>query len=327
MGVKRIAVLGAGGLGLSAVRMLENKREFLLVALCDKDGFAFSLKGIPSGLIERLLPDESVANLPKIGVASKDSIGDIIEKIDKIDGIFIALPNMPNSFIPSVVRRFVRAGYKGVIVDVLKRSSAVEQIIKMKSLIKKSGMVYITGTGATPGMLTTAAAVAAQSFVEVAKIDIRFGVGISNWDKYRATVREDIAHLPGFNVDKVAKLTDEEVIKILDERKGILKLENMEHADDIILEYAGVLDKAKVTVGGVVDTRHPKKPISTHVSVTGITFEGKTAVNTLTLSDDTTMADNVCGPAFGFMKTGFWLKDFNISGVFTSADVIPRFVK
>lgn len=327
MGVKRIAVLGAGGLGLSAVKMLENKREFLLVALCDRDGFAFSLKGIPSGLIDRLLPEESVANLPKIGVASKDSIGDIIEKLSKIDGIFIALPNLPNTFIPSVVRRFIRAGYNGVIVDVLKRSSAVEQIIKMKSLIKKSGMIYITGSGATPGFLTSAAAIAAQSFVEIQKIEIKFGVGISNWEKYKATIREDIAHLEGYNVDKVAKLTDADIENILKERKGILKLQNMEHADDIILEYAGVVDRSKITVGGVVDTKNPKKPISTSVTVTGITFEGKNATNTFTLADDTTMADNVCGPAFGFMKTGFWLKDYDISGVFTSADLLPRFVR
>ncbi len=327
MGVKRIAVLGAGGLGLSAVKMLENKREFLLVALCDRDGYAFSLKGIPSGLLDRLLPDESVANLPKIGVPSSDPIGDIIEKLPKIDGIFLALPNMPNSFIPSVIRRFIRAGYNGVIVDVLKRSSAVEQIIKMKSLIKKVKMVYITGTGATPGFLTAAAAIAAQSFIEIQKIKIEFGVGVSNWEKYRSTIREDIAHLEGYNVDKVSKLSDSDIEKILKDRKGILKLQNMEHADDVILELAGVVDRSKVTVGGVVDTQNAKKPVSTTVYVTGTTSEGKTATNTFTLSDDTTMADNVCGPAFGFMKTGFWLKEHDIAGVFTSGELLPRFVR
>ena len=327
MTVKKIAVLGAGGLGLSAIKMLEGKREFLLVALCDRDGYAFSLKGIPSGLIDRLLPDESVAELSKIGVSTKDSIGAIIEKLPKIDGIFIALPNIPNSFIPSVVRRFIRAGFKGVMVDVLKRSGAVEQIFKLKSMLKKSGMVYITGAGATPGFLTTAAALAAQSFKEILKIEIKFGVGIDNWEKYRATIREDIAHLEGFDIEKVSKLSNKEIDRILRERKGILKFQNIEHADDIILEQVGVVDKSKVSVGGVVDTTSLKKPISTQVLVTGVTFEGKVGIHTFTLSDDTTMADNVCGPAFGFMKAGFWLKDNGIAGLFTCADILPRFVR
>jgi hypothetical protein len=327
MATKKIAVLGAGGLGLSAVKMLENKREFLLVALCDKKGYAFSLKGIPSGLLDRLLPEESVADLPKIGFRDNDPIGAIISKMSKIDGIFIALPNIPNSLVPTVVKRFIRAGYNGVMVDVLKRANVVDQILKMKSLIKKSGIVYITCAGETPGILTSAAAVASQSFVEVKKVEIKFGVGISNWEQYRSTIMENIAYLEGFNIDKVSKFSDEDIEELLKTRKGILNLKDIEHADDIILEYAEILDKSKVSVSGVVDTKNPKAPISTTVHVTGITFEGKTATNTFTLSDDTTMADNVCGPAFGFMKAGFWLKDFGISGLFTSAEILPHFVR
>ena len=64
----------------------------------------------------------------------------------------------------------------------------------------------------------------------------------------------------------------------------------MEHADDIMLELAGICDRDRVTVGGVVDTRNSKKPLSTNVKVTGRTFEGKISTHTFTLGDETSMA-------------------------------------
>ena len=152
-----------------------------------------------------------------------------------------------------------------------------------------------------------------------------FGVGISNWDAYRATIREDIAHLDGFTVEKVAAMSDAEIETELDKRNGLLELVNMEHADDVMLEIAGVLPRAKVSVGGLVDTRNPRKPVSTHVKVTGTTFEGKQSTHTFTLGDETSMAANVNGPALGYMNTAFWLNAQGISGVFTSADLMPRF--
>ena len=60
----------------------------------------------------------------------------------------------------------------------------------------------------------------------------------------------------------------------LDETNGVLELRGMEDADDSILERAGVVDRDRVTVGGIVDTRNATKPVSTTVTVTGTTFEG-----------------------------------------------------
>ena len=34
------------------------------------------------------------------------------------------------------------------------------------------------------------------------RVDIWWGVGIANWDAYKATIREDIAHLPGYSVER-----------------------------------------------------------------------------------------------------------------------------
>jgi len=101
----------------------------------------------------------------------------------------------------------------------------------------------------------------------------------------------------------------------------------MEHADDNMLELAGICDRHQVTVGGVVDTRNPKKPISTNVKVTGRTFEGKISTHTFTLGDETSMAANVCGTAFGYLKAGIKLHERNLNGLFTAAEIMPLFVK
>jgi hypothetical protein len=69
----------------------------------------------------------------------------------------------------------------------------------------------------------------------------------------------------------------------LDSTGGLLKLENMEHADDIMLELAGICARDRVSVGGIVDTRNPKKTLSTNVQITGRTFEGKISTQTFIL--------------------------------------------
>jgi hypothetical protein len=322
--VKRIAVLGAGGLGRNMAKLLEKKTEMRLVAICDKGGIAYSNEGIPSSCIDNLPADASVATIPAYGRPASDSIAAVLELRDKIDGIFLALPNLPNDFLPSIVRRLLEGGFSGVLVDALKRTRAVEMVLGLDDLVKTKQTTYITGAGATPGLLTAAAALAAQSFVEVESVEIRFGVGIANWDAYKATIREDIAHLKGFTVEKVAQMTDEEIEQELAKRNGILELENMEHADDIILEVAGIVSRDKVKVGGIVDTRNPKKPVSTTMKLTGITFEGKRSTHTFTLGDETSMAANVNGPALGYMKAGFWYHAHGLYGVFTCADVMPK---
>lgn len=324
----RIGILGCGGLGKTAATILEQKSEMKLVAMCDTRGWTHNPDGIKADDVKDLAPNDTMANLP-IGQESADPIGEMVRLgcAGEVDGFFLALPNLPSDFIPSVIHRFAEAGFNGVTVDALKRTVAVEQILALEDVIREAGMVHMTGCGATPGLLTAAAALAAQSYQSIEDVKIEFGVGIANWDAYRATVREDIAHQKDMDFETAKAMTDAEVEKFLDDRKGILELHEMEHADDIMLEQAGVVTRDKVHVGGIVDTRNAVKPVSTNVKITGTTFEGKKSAHTFILGDETSMAANVNGPAFGYMKAAFWLRDKGVSGVFTSADVMPKFVK
>lgn len=323
----KVGVLGFGGLGQAAARVLQTKSEMSLVAVADQKGYAYNPEGLnPDTLIQTYHEQGSSGYLEAYGRLSNNSILDLITNA-KVDGYFLALPNLPNTFMADIARQFIQSDWTGVLVDALKRTSAVEQLLALQDDLQAVGITYLTGCGATPGLLTAAAALAAQSYAEIHQVKITFGVGIANWEAYRATIREDIAHLPGFNVDKAKAMTDEEVAALLDKTNGILALENMEHADDIMLELAGICDRSQVFVGGVVDTRNPKKPLSTNVQITGRTFEGKISTHTFTLGDETSMAANVCGPAFGYLKAGVRLYQKGINGLLTAAEVMPLFVK
>lgn len=317
-----VAILGAGGLGQTMALLIEQKKDYKLVGICDRGSYFFDEKGL-SGIT--LKEAGAVENLQG-AISSEDSIKDLISNHkEKIDAIFIALPNLPNEFIPNVAKEIAVIGFKGVIVDALKRTKAVDMIKTLGGVFKDNDILYLTGCGATPGLLTGAASLAAQSYVEVLDVKITFGVGISNWEAYRATVREDIAHLEGFNPEIVSKMSDDEIMAELDKRNGILELVNMEHADDIMLELANVCPRDRVKVGGIVDTRNPKKPLSTNVKITGRTFEGKISSHEFTLGDETSMAANVNGPVLGYIKSGLWLYRLGVRGTQTSADVMPHF--
>lgn len=323
-----VGVLGFGGLGQAAVRVLMPKTEMQLVAAADKQGYVYCDRGLePQACIEAYRDLGSVGYVEPGGVLSQESIADVISAAKDVQGYFLALPNLPNTFMASVVRQFIESGWQGVLVDALKRTSAMEQIWALRADLQAAGITYMTGCGATPGLLTAAAVVAAQSYAEIHSVKITFGVGIANWEAYRATIREDIAHMPGYDVDSARAMTDEEVAALLDRTQGILQLENMEHADDFMLELAGICDRDRVTVGGIVDTRNPKKPLSTNVQVTGRTFEGKISTHTFTLGDETSMAANVCGPAFGYLKAGIALHQRGQHGLYTAAEVMPQFVR
>ncbi len=323
----RVGVLGFGGLGQAAARILAAKQEMNLVAVADHKGYVYDPNGINlDAAISTYRERQSVGYLAHGGVLSSDSIQDILHD-SEVDGYFLALPNLPNTFMADVAKQFIRSGWKGVLVDALKRTSAVEQLLELQTALQEVGITYLTGCGATPGLLTAAAAVAAQSYSEIHSVKITFGVGIANWEAYRATIREDIAHMPGYDVEQARAMSDQEVAALLDKTNGVISLENMEHADDIMLELAGICDRNRVTVGGVVDTRNPKKPLSTNVKVTGRTFEGKISTHTFTLGDETSMAANVCGPAFGYLKAGVALNRRGITGLFTAAEIMPQFVK
>ncbi|MCX7593488.1 MAG: saccharopine dehydrogenase-like oxidoreductase [Fischerella sp.] len=324
----RVGVLGFGGLGQAAAKVLAPKREMILVAAVDRKGYAYAAEGLNAQeCIATYQSQGSVGYLEPFGKLTNRSIKDLIENGHPVDGYFLALPNLPNDFIPSVAKQFMESGWRGVLVDAIKRTSAVEQLLTLKEELQAAGITYMTGCGATPGLLTAAAALAAQSYAEIHRVEITFGVGIANWEAYRATIREDIAHIPGYNVETARAMTDAEVEALLDKTNGVLTLENMEHADDVMLELAGICSRDRVTVGGVVDTRNPKKPLSTNVKVTGRTFEGKISTHTFTLGDETSMAANVCGPAFGYLKAGITLHQRGIHGIFTAAEIMPQFVR
>lgn len=323
----KIGILGFGGLGQAAAHLLQPKEEMQWVAVADQKGYAYQKEGLDiQSCLDGYRYQGSVGHLEGIGELSPNSIRDLIGQYP-VDGYFLALPNLPNTFMASVVREFINAGWKGVLVDALKRTSAMAELLGMKEELEKAGITYLTGCGATPGLLTAAANVAAQSYAEIHEVKITFGVGIANWEAYRATIREDIAHLPGYTVEQAKAMSDEEVAALLDETEGLLKLENMEHADDLMLELAGICGRDRVSVGGVVDTRNAQKPLSTNVQVTGRTFEGKISTHTFTLGDETSMAANVCGTAFGYLKAGMNFHQRGWYGIMTAAEVMPKFVR
>ena len=245
----KIAILGAGGLGKAAAHIISQKQSLHLTAVADVGGYVLNPGGIDADELQSVKVGGSVAHMNG-GQRSTDAIGELIEARDQFDAVFIALPNLPNDFIPCVTQRFVAGGFQGAFVDALKRTRAMEMMFDLDELLKANNCTYLSGCGATPGLLTAAAAIAAQSFVRVEKVHIWWGVGIARWDDYRATIREDIAHLPGFDVDSAKVLTDGEVEQILNATYGKLTLTNMEHADDVMLERAGVCAREQVTVGG-----------------------------------------------------------------------------
>jgi hypothetical protein len=324
-----IGVLGFGGLGQAAAQLLSPKQDLRWVAAADQKGYLYSPEGLNATQAIALYQSRGSVGYDETGgTLSEQSIADLIAQHgDRVSGFFLALPNLPNTFMASVAQQFIDSGWKGVLVDAIKRTSAVEQLLGLQSDLAAAGITYLTGCGATPGLLTAAAALAAQSYAEIHQVKITFGVGIANWEAYRATIREDIGHLPGYTVEMARAMTDADIETLLDRTNGILTLENMEHADDIMLELAGICDRDRVTVGGVVDTRNPKKPLSTNVQITGRTFEGKISTHTFALGDETSMAANVCGPAFGYLKAGIDLHRRGIYGLFTSAEVMPKFVR
>ncbi len=363
----RVAVLGAGGLGKAAAKIIGMKRELTLCAMCDSKGLVASPKGLETRILATISGDlvngyrqavgpgddgggglqvaravearsstslGTVLSEPRLMAEPvearhcDDPLGAILELSDQLDGILIALPNLPNEFIPGVIERFARAKTGLVFVDVLKRTRAVEQMFALDALVKRSQSVILTGCGATPGLLAAAAVLAAQSFIEVEKVDIWWGVGIANWNAYKATIREDIAHLPGYSVERANAMSDAEVDALLEQTNGLLELRHMEHADDVLLKRVGVVDDlAQVEVGGVMDTRHPKKPVSTTMTLTGVTFDGKRSSHKFILGDETTMAANVIGPALGYLKRGIWLKAQGLFGVFGCTEFLPMVVR
>jgi hypothetical protein len=320
--MKRIGILGAGGLGRGMARFVPHRPHLQLVAMADSSGYCFDENGLN---VDAIMAAPTMSAYP--GVSTDRAVIELLQAHgEQLDALFVALPNLPVTFYADTLRQIAEeTPFKGVMVDALKRTSAVETLLPLDSLLHRREILYITGAGATPGFLTTVAAVCAQSFAEVLRVDIHFGVGVANWEAYRATIREDFLHLKGFDADRVAAMTDEDIEAELEARNGLIDLVDMEHADDIILEMAGICPRDRVHVGGLVDTRNAKKPVSTTVTVTGRTIGGEEASHVFTVADGTTMVDNVCGPALGFMTQGLVQRAQGHYGLITSADLMPRF--
>jgi hypothetical protein len=318
-----VAILGAGGLGKGMAQLLQTRPGFRLVGIADRHSYVYEPNGIAFNSLNGL---ESLQN-HTAGVASERSVLDLMGRHGKdIQAVFMALPNLPVDFYTNTVQTIAEeTPFQGVMVDALKRTIAMELLLPLNEMLAARNILYITGAGATPGFLTTVAAVAAQSFVEVLAVDIQFGVGIARWEDYKATIREDFLHLKGFDTSRVMMMSDADIQQELDARNGLLELVNMEHADDLILEMAGICPRDRVTVGGLVDTRNAKKPVSTTVTVRGKFVSGEEGVHTFTLSDASTMVDNVCGPALGFMARGVELSQRGMAGMMTSAEMMPKY--
>jgi len=260
------------------------------------------------------------------GRETETPIDDVIAESDGIDAVLMALPNLEHDFIPRVAERFAAADYEGVLVDVLKRSRVIGMLDDRADTLEESGITFVCGAGATPGFLTGAAALAAQSFVEIDAVEIWWGVGLkSGYEDNRGTVREDIAHLDGYDIERAREMSEQEIEALLAEHDGRLEFHDMEHADDVLLERAGICDAEDVSVGGVLDVRADEKPTTTTVRVTGTTFDGETGTNTFQLDDATSMEANVNGPAIGYLKAAVLRNRAGDYGVYGPAEVMPSF--
>jgi hypothetical protein len=340
------AVLGTGGIGRRALEVATDKPDLTPVAACDRHGVAVDHDGLDvdellaategniasdggtaaaGGGVKQAGAEQGVAASVQAD-PTETPIDDIIDESDAIDAVLIALPNLEHDFIPRVAERFADADYEGVLVDVLKRSRVIGLLDDREATLRDAGITFVCGAGATPGFLTGAAALAAQSFVEVHEVDIWWGVGLkSGYEDNRGTVREDIAHLDGYDIERARAMSDEEIEELVDEHDGRLEFHDMEHADDVLLERAGVCDAEDVTVGGVLDLRNDEKPTTTTVTVTGETFDGEVATNTFELGDETSMEANVNGPALGYLTAAVRRNRAGDYGVFGPAELMPGF--
>ncbi|NEQ14936.1 MAG: saccharopine dehydrogenase-like oxidoreductase, partial [Moorea sp. SIO3E2] len=125
----RVGVLGFGGLGQAATRVLAPKGEMLWVAAADRKGYVYDAAGLnPERCIQTYQSQGSLGYVEPGGTLSSKSIEELIQNAT-VDGYFLALPNLPNTFMASVVKQFIQSGWQGVLVDALKRTSAVEQLL------------------------------------------------------------------------------------------------------------------------------------------------------------------------------------------------------
>ena len=136
----KVGILGFGGLGQAAAKLLSAKQEMQLVVAADKEGFAYDRNGLnASDAIAAYQTKGSLGYLEGSGILTQDSITQAIATAKDVDGYFLALPNLPNTFMASVAKQFIDSGWQGVLVDALKRTSAMEQMIALAPELKPQG--------------------------------------------------------------------------------------------------------------------------------------------------------------------------------------------
>ncbi len=322
------AVIGVGGIGGAVARIMSKKSGFQVVALADKKDLAVNPEGLNVEKVLQIRANKgSLAAVPDFGFESKDCLASLLEKIPNLPALVLCTPSIPHNLVVQQVKRLVDLGFKGAMVDVLDQTGALAQLLPLDEFIQKSKITYVTGAGCTPGLLTAGAALMAHSFIKVLNITIYFGVGIANYlDRDEASLREVLAGVNKMGAEAAAKLTREEILSLLRERNGILEVKGLAHGDDLLLERSGIARRNEVEVGGRVDTTKDKKPVSTRVTVRGITFDGRETEHTLTLGDETSMFANTAGPAIGYLGRAVDFHNKGVFGLFGSTDLMPLFV-
>lgn len=124
----KVGILGFGGLGQAASRVLAPKSEMIWVTAADRKGYAHNKAGLDADAALAAYGKGSLGYLEPYGVFSSNSIQEAIET--QTEGYFLALPNLPNTFMAEVAQQFIRSGWQGVIVDAIKRTSAMKQLLR-----------------------------------------------------------------------------------------------------------------------------------------------------------------------------------------------------
>jgi hypothetical protein len=313
-----VAIVGFDGFGKGVASLIPHRPDFRLVAVADNQGYVFNAQGLE-------ITEEGGLNQPLN--SDPDAVITLLKAhAHQIDAVLMGLPNLPVELLAETVERIMEeTGFKGVMVDALKRMDAIEQLFPLSAKLQQHKILYITGAGSTPGFLTGIAAMAAQSFVEVLDVNIHFGIGNYHQEAHRDSVREDFIHLEGFDAQRIACMSAEELAWELGTYGELLNLADENQPDDIILELAGICSRERVRIGGLMDTRNLQKPIHTTVTVTGRVSNGSVGSHQFVVSNEASVIDQVCGPALGFMLRGIELYQRDFFGLMTSADIMPRY--
>ena len=88
----RVGILGFGGLGQAASRVLTPKTEMLWVAAADQKGYVYTSAGLSADqCIKTYQAQGSVGYLEAGGTLSNNSIADLIQQAEGVDGYFVRI--------------------------------------------------------------------------------------------------------------------------------------------------------------------------------------------------------------------------------------------